>query len=193
MPVPIVPVPIRRLVVALTVCCALLAGATACGSGSSATKDTAAVAATAATPSSSSTVEKQKLSKTRFVANAGLAAGATYQWIVKPWKAGKFKKGAKGRKLALVKAALAGTFAYNRLKAAKRNAEGDPTLSKALAPLSAGIDSLKNLPSKLRKGDSTDATAGSFDDIINKVKEAGKSAGAPVTDKVPSSSQLAKG
>lgn len=193
MPVPIVPVPIRRLVVALTVCCALLGGATACGSGSRATKDTAAVAAAAATPSSSSTVEKQKLSKTRFVANAGLAAGATYQWIVKPWKAGKFKKGAKGRKLALVKAALAGTFAYNRLKAAKRNAEGDPTLSKALAPLSAGIDSLKNLPSKLRKGDSTDETAGSFDDIINKVKEAGKSAGAPVTDKVPSSSQLAKG
>lgn len=197
MPVPIVPVPIRRLVVALTVCCALLGGATACGSGSSATKDNAAVVAAAtpssSTPSSSSTVEKQKLSKTRFVANAGLAAGATYQWIVKPWKAGKFKKGAKGRKLALVKAALAGTFAYNRLKAAKRNAEGDPTLSKALAPLSAGIDSLKNLPSKLRKGDSTDATAGSFDDIINKVKDAGKSAGAPVTDKVPSSSQLAKG
>ncbi|MCT9104162.1 hypothetical protein ACFWD7_32465 [Streptomyces mirabilis] len=191
------PVPIRRLVVALTVCCALLAGATACGSGSSATKDNAAVVAAAtpssSTPSSSSTVEKQKLSKTRFVANAGLAAGATYQWIVKPWKAGKFKKGAKGRKLALVKAALAGTFAYNRLKAAKRNAEGDPTLSKALAPLSAGIESLKNLPSKLRKGDSTDATAGSFEDIINKVKDAGKSAGAPVTDKVPSTSQLSGG
>ncbi|MCX4433489.1 MULTISPECIES: hypothetical protein [Streptomyces] len=191
------PVPIRRLVVALTVCCALLAGSTACGSGSSATKDNAAVVAAAtpssSTPSSSSTVEKQKLSKTRFVANAGLAAGATYQWIVKPWKAGKFKKGAKGRKLALVKAALAGTFAYNRLKAAKRNAEGDPTLSKALAPLSAGIESLKNLPSKLRKGDSTDATAGSFEDIINKVKDAGKSAGAPVTDKVPSTSQLSGG
>ncbi|MFE2516276.1 hypothetical protein [Streptomyces mirabilis] len=187
------PVPIRRLVVALTVCCALLAGATACGSGSSAAKDNAAVVAAATTPSSSSTVEKQKLSKTRFVANAGLAAGATYQWIVKPWKAGKFKKGAKGRKLALVKAALAGTFAYNRLKAAKRNAEGDPTLSKALAPLSAGIESLKNLPSKLRKGDSTDATAGSFEDIINKVKDAGKSAGAPVTDKVPSTSQLSGG
>ncbi|MFD7999405.1 hypothetical protein [Streptomyces mirabilis] len=186
------PVPIRRLVVALTVCCALLAGATACGSGSSATKDTAAVVA-ATTPSSSSTVEKQKLSKTRFVANAGLAAGATYQWIVKPWKAGKFKKGAKGRRTALIKAALAGTFAYNRLKAANRNAQGDPTLAKAVAPLTAGIDALKNLPSKLRKGDSTDATVGSFDDIINKVKDAGKSAGAPVTDKVPSTSQLSGG
>ncbi|SED38058.1 hypothetical protein SAMN05216489_03296 [Streptomyces sp. 3213] len=189
------PVPIRRLFVALTLCCALLAGATACGSATDdATQNTAAVvAAAAASPSPSTTAERQKLAKTRFVANAGLAAGATYQWIVKPWKAGKFKKGASGRRFALVKAGLAGAFAYNRLKAAKKNAQGDPTLSKALAPLTAGIDSLKDLPSKLRKGDSTDATASSFDDIINKVKDAGKSAGAEVTDKVPSAGQLAGG
>ncbi|XUL87780.1 hypothetical protein ACQ86D_14775 [Streptomyces galilaeus] len=189
------PVPIRRLCVALTLCCALLAGATACGSATDdATQNTAAVvAAAAATPSPSTTAERQKLAKTRFVANAGLAAGATYQWIVKPWKAGKFKKGASGRRFALVKAGLAGAFAYNRLKAAKKNAQGDPTLSKALAPLTAGIESLKDLPSKLRKGNSTDATASSFDDIINKVKEAGKSAGAEVTEKVPSAGQLAGG
>ncbi|MER7640769.1 MULTISPECIES: hypothetical protein [unclassified Streptomyces] len=187
------PVPIRRLFVALTLCCALLAGGTACGSATTdATQDTAAVVA-AATPSPSTSAQRQKLAKTRFVANASLAAGATYQWIVKPWKAGKFKKGASGRRFALVKAGLAGAFAYNRLKAAKRNAQGDPTLSKALAPLTAGIDSLKDLPSKLRKGDSTDATASSFDDIINKVKDAGKNAGAEVTDKVPSAGQLAGG
>ncbi|MFE6482493.1 hypothetical protein ACFVGN_06070 [Streptomyces sp. NPDC057757] len=180
------PVPMRRLIVALTLCCALLAGATACGGGND-TEDTAAVAA-AASPTSSA--EKQKFAKTRFVANAGLAAGATYQWIVKPWKAGKFKKGAEGRRVALVKAGLAGAFTYNRLKAANRNAQGDPALAKAVAPLTAGIDALKDLPSKLRKGDSTDAVVGSFDDIINNVKEAGKSAGAEVTDKVPSASQL---
>jgi hypothetical protein len=184
-----VPVPIRRLLVALTLCCTLLAGATACGNGGSG-EDTAAVAA-AASPTGSA--EKQKFAKTRFVANAGLAAGATYQWIVKPWKAGTFKKGAKGRRLALVKAAVAGTFAYNRLKAASKNAKGDPALSKAVAPLTAGIDALKGLPSKLRKGDSTDSAAGSFDDIINQVKDAGKSAGAEVKDKVPSASQLSGG
>lgn len=183
------PVPIRRLIVALTLSCALLAGATACG-GDGTTRDTAAVAATA-TPTSSSSIEKQKLAKTRFVANAGLAAGATYQWIVKPWKAGKFKKGAKGRTLALAKAGLAGTFAYNRLKAASRNAQGDPTLSRAVAPLTAAIDGLKNLPSKLRKGD--DSAASSFDDVITKVKGAGKSAGAEVKDQVPSASQLQAG
>ncbi|AVH59010.1 MULTISPECIES: hypothetical protein [Streptomyces] len=178
------PTPIRHLVVALVLCCALLAGATACGGDDS---------DTAAAPTGTSTVERQKLAKTRFVANAGLAAGATYQWIVKPWRAGKFKKGADGRTSALVKAGLAGTFAYNRLKAAQRNAEGDPTLSKAIAPVTAGIDALKDLPSKLRKGDSTDAVVGTFDDVINQVKDAGKSAGAEVTNKVPSASQLASG
>ncbi|MET8243215.1 hypothetical protein ABZV31_01540 [Streptomyces sp. NPDC005202] len=186
-------VPIRRLAVALTLCCALLASTTAWAGSQHTPQRTPVVAVAAATPSPSTSAEKQKFAKTRFVANAALAAGATYQWIVKPYKAGKFKKGAKGRKLALVKAGLAGAFAYNRLKAAVRNAEGDPTLSKALAPLTAGIDALKYLPSKLRKGDSTDSVVGSYDDIINKVKGAGSSAGAPVKDKVPSASQLSGG
>ncbi|MEU3513853.1 hypothetical protein ABZ770_00850 [Streptomyces sp. NPDC006654] len=188
------PVPIRRLVVALTLCCTLVAGVTACAGDSTRSKstDTGMVAVPVAdTPSPSTSAEKQKFAKTRFVANAGLAAGATYQWIVKPWKAGKFKKGAHGRTFALVKAAAAGGFAYNRLKAAKRNAQGDPLLSKALAPLSASIDALKNLPAKLRQGDGNAATA--FNDVINNVKEAGKSAGAPVTDRVPSAGQLAHG
>ncbi|MEB3959722.1 hypothetical protein OKJ48_05585 [Streptomyces kunmingensis] len=160
----------------------MLAGTTACGGDD---KDATA------DPSASTTAQKQKLAKTRFVANAGIAAGATYQWIVKPWKAGKFKKGADGRKFALVKAGLAGTLTYNRLKAAKKNAEGDPTLSKAVAPLTSGIDALKDLPGKLRKGD--DSAASSFDDIINKVKGAGSDAGAPVKDKVPSASELRSG
>ncbi|MER6027948.1 hypothetical protein [Streptomyces sp. NPDC001851] len=191
------PVPIRRLCVALTLCCALLAGSTACGSSEktvekTSTTDAAAVEAVpAGTPSPTTSAQRRKFAKTRFVVDAGLAAGATYQWIVKPWKAGAFKKGAKGRKTALVKAGLAGAFAYNRLKAAQKNAQGDPALAKALAPLGAGIDALKNLPSKLRNGD-TDA-ASSFNDVIGDVKHAGASAGAPVKDQVPSASQLAKG
>ncbi|MBL1081004.1 hypothetical protein JK359_03280 [Streptomyces actinomycinicus] len=189
------PVPIRRLCVALTLCCALLAVSTACGSGDKTTGTKAAASAVAAadeaTPSPSTSAERQKFAKARFVANAGLAAGATYQWIVKPWKAGKFKKGAKGRKTALVKAGLAGAFAYNRLKAAQRNAQGDPALAKALAPLAGGIEALKSLPAKLRQGDGS--AASTFNDIIGKVKDAGKDAGAPVQDQVPSSSQLAGG
>ncbi|WP_435799778.1 hypothetical protein [Streptomyces goshikiensis] len=152
--------------------------------------DPAAVDPAAAEPSPSTSAEKQRFAKTRFVANAGLAAGATYQWIVKPYREGKFKKGAKGRTFALIKAGLAGAFAYNRLKAAVDNAKGDPLLSKAVVPLTAGIESLKGLGSKLRKGSASDADLSSLQDVITGVKSAGQSAGAPVTDRVPSLSQL---
>ncbi|WP_233518648.1 hypothetical protein [Streptomyces corynorhini] len=147
--------------------------------------------AVAASPTSSA--EKRKFAKTRFVADAALAAGATYQWIVKPYKAGKFKKGAKGRKLALVKAGLAGAFTYNRLKAASKNAKADPLLSKAVAPLTAGIDSLKGLATKLRKGEVNDSDINNFQKNITGIKGAGKDAGAPVKDKVPSLSDLRGG
>ncbi|MEU5795017.1 hypothetical protein ABZ800_16090 [Streptomyces sp. NPDC047813] len=192
------PVPIRRLCLALAVCCALVAGGTACGNSNAGAHPNTKTAVTtvalnqpAAEPSPSTSAEKQKFAKTRFVANAGLAAGATYQWIYKPWKAGKFKKGAHGRKLALVKAGAAGLFTYNRLKAAERNAKGDPLLSKAIAPLSKSIESLKGLSTKLRHGDT--GAAGGFNDVINNVKDAGKSAGAPVQNKVPSAGQLRSG
>ncbi len=178
-------VSVRRGAVALLLAGSLLTGAVACGKSKDAGADNSA-----AGPSPSTSVEKQKFAKTRFVTNAGLAAGATYQWIVKPFKAGKFKKGADGRTFAMVKAGLAGAFTYNRLKAAVANAKGDPLLSKALTPLSSGIDSLKNLGGKLRKGDAGDADVGSFEKIINNVKGAGRSAGAEVTDKVPTTAQL---
>ncbi|AJF64938.1 hypothetical protein [Streptomyces vietnamensis] len=179
---------VSRGVVALLLSCALLLTTGACGGGDDKTSASAAEA-----PTASASFEQQKLAKTRFVANAGLAAGATYQWIVKPYRAGKFKKGADGRTFALVKAGLAGAFTYNRLKAAVNNAKGDPLLSKAVAPLSAGIESLKDLGTKLRKGEAGDADVGAFENIINSVKDAGKSAGAEVVDKVPSASQLGGG
>lgn len=202
----------RRALTAVVLSTALMVGATACGSDGGGNVQREEVSAAAAaelavlaaaepaaveadelaapTPTPSTTAEKQKFAKARFVANAGLAAGATYQWIVKPYRDGKFKKGAKGRTFALIKAGLAGAFAYNRLKAAKENAQGDPLLSKALAPLTAGIESLKGLASKLRKGQAGDADIDAFNSVIDGVKEAGKSAGAEVVDKVPSTSQL---
>ncbi|MFB6634752.1 hypothetical protein ACFCWY_33130 [Streptomyces sp. NPDC056362] len=175
---------VSRGVVALLLSCALLLTTAACND------DDKTSASSSATPTASASFEQQKLAKTRFVANAGLAAGATYQWIVKPYRAGTFKKGADGRTFALVKAGLAGAFTYNRLKAAVNNAKGDPLLSKAVAPLTAGIDSLKDLGTKLRKGEVGDADVGAFESVINSVKEAGKSAGAEVKDQVPSTSQL---
>ncbi|MFF8611917.1 hypothetical protein [Streptomyces sp. NPDC015350] len=178
-------VPLRRTLVPLLLACALLVGATGCGGGG----DGGSASATAS-PSGTSSAQAQKFAKTRFVSNAGLAAGATYQWIVKPYRAGKFKKGADGRTFALVKAGLAGAFTYNRLKAAAVNAKGDPLLSKAVAPLTAGIESLKDLGAKLRRGEAGEGDIGIFESVINGVKDAGASAGAEVKDKVPSTAQL---
>ncbi|MGW8984958.1 hypothetical protein ACWGQ9_20110 [Streptomyces parvus] len=185
-------VPLRRTLAALLLSCALVAGATACGGSDDTSGGNAASASAAASPavSVSASAEKQRLAKTRFVANAGLAAGATYQWIIKPYRAGTFKKGAEGRRLALVKAGLAGGFAYNRLKAAAENAKGDPLLSKAVAPLTAGIESLKGLGTELRKGEAGEGDVGAFESVIDSIKNAGKDAGAEVKDKVPSTSQL---
>ncbi|GGS19652.1 MULTISPECIES: hypothetical protein [Streptomyces] len=185
-------VPLRRTLAALLLSCALVAGATACGGSDDTSGGNAASASAAASPavSVSASAQKQRLAKTRFVANAGLAAGATYQWIIKPYRAGTFKKGAEGRRLALVKAGLAGGFAYNRLKAAAENAKGDPLLSKAVAPLTAGIESLKGLGTKLRKGEAGEGDVGAFESVIDSIKNAGRDAGAEVKDKVPSTSQL---
>nr|WP_202461834.1 hypothetical protein [Streptomyces sp. SID8374] len=180
--------------VALLLSCAVLVSATACGdsgdSGSATGTAASASASASASVSPSASTEKQRLAKTRFVANAGLAAGATYQWIVKPYRAGTFKKGAEGRRFALVKAGLAGGFAYNRLKAAAENAKGDPLLSKAVAPLTAGIESLQGMATKLRNGEAGEGDIGAFESVIDSIKSAGKGAGAEVKDKVPSTSQL---
>ncbi|MEU1824292.1 MULTISPECIES: hypothetical protein [Streptomyces] len=180
----------RRAAVALLLACGLLLTGTACGGGKTAKSGTQGGEPG---PTATGSAERQKFAKTRFVTNAGLAAGATYQWIVKPFRNGAFKKGADGRTGSLVKAGLAGTFAYNRLKAAVNNAKGDPTLSKALAPVTAGIESLKGLGTKLRKGEAGDADINDFDKVVTSVKDAGRSAGAPVTDKVPSFSDVQKG
>ncbi|SEF51055.1 hypothetical protein SAMN05216223_101171 [Actinacidiphila yanglinensis] len=179
--------PLRRALTALLLAAALLV-LPACGDDSASHSSHAA--ATSTRPSPSSSAQKQKLAKTRFAANAGLAAGATYQWIVKPYKAGRFKKGASGRTATLIKAGLAGAFAYNRLKAASVNAKGDPTLNRLMQPVNAAIVSLKSLPTKLRKGQDPGATVNEFDDVIDQVKKAGKEAGAEVKDQVPSLSEL---
>ncbi|MFE9094217.1 hypothetical protein [Streptomyces sp. NPDC007264] len=183
------PAPIRPLAVALAVCGTLFAGAAACGDGGVAQKAAAYLAV--ATPSPSTPAERRTFARDRFATNAGLAAGATYRWIVKPWKAGTFKKGAEGRRAALAEAGLAGTFARHRLEAAVRNARGDPALARAVAPLASGIDALEALTPGLRKGDAS--AVRSFQDVVEQVKRAGKSAGAPVTNQVPSPVRLTSG
>jgi hypothetical protein len=182
---------VRTSLVALTAAGALLV-LPACSSSSKAAGSSvnAGQAAAAASASPTSSADRVKLAKTKFVLNASLAAGAAYQWIYKPFKAGAFSKGAKGRTAALIKGGLAGAFTYNRLKAALNDAKGDPTLSKATDALSSAVDSLKNLPQKIKGGNATDGDVNQMNSVVDGFKKAGAANGLNVTNQVPAANQL---
>ena len=125
----------RKLSVILVI--GLLAFTAACSSKSSSTNAASAgagpsVVATAS-PGACPTKNTESFAKTKFVADVAIAGGAFKRYIYTPAKAGKFKKGANGKVVALVKAAAAGAFVINRLGAAKSAAEANPTLCKLLA------------------------------------------------------------
>ncbi|MDI2126398.1 hypothetical protein [Yinghuangia seranimata] len=134
-----------------------------------------------------------KFAKTKFVLHSGLAAGASYRWIVKPYREGKFQSGADGRTFALVKAGLAGAFTYHEVKKALDAAQGDPTLSKALVPITAVADKLRDLGGKLSGGNATDADVNDVGSVIDGLKSVGTQNGLTIEDKEPSLSQLNSG
>lgn len=93
-----------------------------------------------------------------------------------------------GRTMAIVKAGLAGAFAYNRLKADVHNAEADRALqgTRAAHREYRGLEAAApQTPRRLRQLGSDN-----YDDVISKVKDAGSSTGAEVKDQVLSASQL---
>src|ERR671937_881769 len=59
------------------------------------------------TPQACPTAQTRKFAKTRFITNAGLAAGAFKRYILTPYKNGAFKSGAPKQKRSIVKAGVA--------------------------------------------------------------------------------------
>ena len=172
---------VRKLSVILVI--GLFALTVACSSSSSsavnsAAANSAAAATATATPGACPTKNTTSFAKTKFVADVALAGGAFKRYIYTPAKAGKFKKGASGRVLALVKAAAAGAFTVNRLDAAKNAAEANPTLCKLLAaPIAKFSAAVSGLVSKAKSGsiDPSDVTSGSgfLDDLHNAASQGG--------------------
>ncbi|MFF0577462.1 hypothetical protein ACFY19_10420 [Streptosporangium saharense] len=95
----------------------------------------------------------KRFAKTRFALHAGLALGAFHRYIYKPLRSGGFKEGADKRKRTFVKAAIAGLFALHELKVAKRFAEANPTLCRAVQSVSNSFAALTN---KLKGGTATE-------------------------------------
>jgi hypothetical protein len=165
------------LILALT-SCGGTKDATTVGTGAT----VSAAAGATSTPGAAGcpTSATKKFAKTRFVADLGLAFGAFNRYILKPYKAGTFKKGTSGRTKALVKAAAAGAFALNRLNAARRLVNNDPGLCRTLkAPLNALWSQLSGLTGKLKSGnlDPTEiaGTSGSIEGIRQNASQGGVS------------------
>jgi hypothetical protein len=170
------------LLLALTACGASKNAATT-GSGASAyvaggaqpTTTAAAVCPTAAT---------KKFAKTRFVADVGLAFGSFHRYILKPYQAGTFKQGAPGRTKALVKAAAAAAFSVNRLNAARKLVNDDPTLCKTLkAPLDALWAKLSALTGKLKSGNFDPNEITSTEGAIEGLRQNAGKSGVQIQDK----------
>jgi hypothetical protein len=121
----------------------------------------------------------------KFVLHAGLAAGAFHRYIYKPFKAGTFRSGANGRRTALVKAGLAGLFAYHELKLAIKNAQRSKALRPLVAPANALAARFQGVGNELKAGKFNPAAIGSANGALSDLaKQAGK-AGAPVKDITP--------
>ena len=61
-----------------------------------------------------------EFAKTKFLLHSGIAVGAFQRYIFKPYRAGAFKKGAPGRRKALLKAGATAVLVGHELKLAAR-------------------------------------------------------------------------
>ncbi|MGH3413068.1 MAG: hypothetical protein ACRDPH_08320 [Marmoricola sp.] len=119
--------------------------------------------------------------KTRFVADVGLIAGSFHHWIWKPYKEGKFKKGADHRFFTTAKAVATAAFIGHMLKNAVSNVKASPTLCKALyKPLAKLSNKVSSLGSDIRHGHLGSLAA--FNGVLAGAKTLMGRHGNPVTE-----------
>ncbi|MFZ0091877.1 MAG: hypothetical protein WAL63_20410 [Solirubrobacteraceae bacterium] len=160
-----------------------------CGSSSGSSSSAAASNST----SSATTSSVGHLPTAKFALHAGLAFGAFHRYIYKPLKDGTFSGGIFKHKVALVKAGLAGLFAYHEIKLAIADAEASPTLHKLIAPVTALGDKLKSIGDSAKSGNFDPATITSANGDVTSLSGLAKQAGVPVSAKEPSAGGLAGG
>jgi hypothetical protein len=179
------------ILLALSGCSSKSKDAAVTGAATTASAPTAPATAPAdsgATPVACPTAQTRKFAKTRFITNAGLAAGSFKRYIYDPYRKGTFKSGADGRKRAIVKAAAAGLFTLDQLRRARANVHADPTLCKTLsAPMQRLGDLMKGMVDKLKRGEVDPSSIGGAAGALEQTRGAAGSAGAGFKDKnVPS-------
>jgi hypothetical protein len=155
--------------------------------GASPTVGTAVQATPAACPST----RTRGFTKTRFIANAGLAVGAFQRYIYKPYQAGKFKANASGRKRAMITAALAGLFVADQLRRARDNVRADPGLCRVLAaPLDKLTSAVSALADRFKRGQIDEAGIAAVTGGLAGFRQTATKAGAGFAEKNVSPSQI---
>ncbi|HWD75140.1 MAG TPA: hypothetical protein VG371_08370 [Solirubrobacteraceae bacterium] len=124
--------------------------------------------------------------------HAGLAFGAFHHWIYKPIKAGVLKHPF-SHKLTLVKAGLAALFVSHELKIAVQDAKASKVLRPVMAPLEAAATKLSDLKSSITGGSVNPSDVNGVNSQLSQAAQTAKSAGQPITESVPSASQLTAG
>ncbi len=177
----------RLLLVGLIGLAMIVAG---CG-GSGSSSSSSAGATGAAT--GSTTPDVGHLPTAKFALHAGLAFGAFHRYIYKPLKDGTFSGGILKHKVALVKAGLAGLFAYHELKLALTDAQASPKLHSLVAPFTALGDKLKSIGESAKSGNFDPSTITSANGDVTNLSGLAKQAGISVSPQEPSAGALAGG
>jgi hypothetical protein len=176
----------RRLQAVLIGLCALALVLAGCG-GSRTAAPPLGAQGSAACPQAPS----GHFDKTKFATHAGLGFGAFHHFIYRPFKSGDLSSGTPGRIGRLAKAGLATAFTVHELKVAKRDAEDDPTLCRAVAaPLSEAAASLQRLGGSVRSGKVSGNDLDQVNGTLGQAQQGSAREGDPVTDQVPTSEQL---
>lgn len=129
------------------------------------------------------TVPDVRFAKTKFLVHSGLAFGAFHRYIYKPYKAGKFKKGASGRTKALVKAGVAGAFAAHEIKQARRAALSDDTLRPLVTRVDRLAARLGPLAAALKGGSFSPTDIAGAAAAVESLRDAGEQKGATIRDR----------
>lgn len=149
------------------------------GSGSSSAGAGAGTAGAAAYCAQAGT---GRFTKPKFALHAGLAFGTFHRYIYKPYKAGAFGAGRKGRVKTFAKAGAAALFDYHEVKLAVQNAKKDKLLCKLGAPFDALGNVFTSLRDKIKSGNVSGDDINGAEKQVQQLKGQSRSAGAPITE-----------
>lgn len=151
--------------------------APAAGAVAGSSASAVAGSADATCPTSNTTA----FAKTKFVTHAGLGFGAFHRYLYKPFRAGAFAAGHKGRVLAFVKAGGSALFIKREIRLASEDVKANPALCKAIAAPLAGLgNTVTGALDKLKSGDASGMTAAQT--AVGAIEAKASGAGNPITE-----------